>query len=162
MPPREAMRASREDIGVPPERIMPASTRPVQYSTAPTEEEMMGGRQPRRIPESASEITLEEIVEGIVAEHWSEFEDRLSNFEKRDIQLQSQIQDLKKAIGELEGKQTAREADMITRLEGMGESMTGIQGRIGSIEKVFRDFLPQMTENVRTMADVVEKLRAGK
>lgn len=161
MPPAQAVRA-RPELGVPPERIVPAATRPVEYATAPTEEEVIMGRLPKRIAEAPTEITLEEIVEGIVAEHWSEFEDRLANFEKRDIQLQAQIQDLKKAMDELEGRLKAKETDMVGRLEGMAESMTGIQGRIGGIEKVFKDFLPQMTENVRTMAEVVEKLRAGK
>jgi hypothetical protein len=157
MPPAEAMRP-RADVGVPPERLVRAETRPVQYPTAPSSEEMFG-RQPQRVPEAATEITVEEIVEGIVAEYWTEFEDRLDNFERRDIQLQAQIQDLKKGMGELESRLKTREADMVGKLENMNESMTGIQGRIGSIEKVFKDFLPQMGENVRTMTEAIEKLK---
>jgi hypothetical protein len=63
---------------------------------------------------------------------------------------------------EMENRLKSKEVDMVTRLEGMSESMTGIQGRIGSIEKIFRDFLPQMSENVRSMTDAVEKIRGGK
>ncbi|MBU5557852.1 MAG: hypothetical protein QW751_01560 [Candidatus Aenigmatarchaeota archaeon] len=157
LPPHEAVK-ERRDIGVPPERVIPAAMKPVEYATAPGIEEI---RPPRRVPEAPTEITVEEIVEGIVAERWIEFEERLNNFEKRDIQLQAQIQDLKKAMAELENRLKAKEADMIGKLDTMTESMAAIQGRIGSIEKVFKDFLPQMTENVRSIAEVVEKLKGS-
>lgn len=35
--------------------------------------------------------------------------------------------------------------------------MTVIEGRIGSMEKVFKEFLPELSKNIRTMADIVEK-----
>ena len=159
MPPQEAMTA-RRDIGIPPERMVSSDARTVRQ-TSPREQEMRA-RTPERTSELPSEITLEEIIEGVVADYWGEFEERLVNFDKRDVQLQSQIQDLKKAMGELEGKLKTREADMVGRLEGMGESMNNIQGRIGSMEKVFKEFVPQMSENIRTMADVVEKFKSTK
>lgn len=143
-------------LGIPPERVttpLPPQAQTVMTFERPAVE---------RLREAPAEITLEEVVEGIVADRWSEFEDRLSDFEKRDIQLQAQIQDLKKSINELESRLKAKESDMVTHLEGMTESMTGIEGRIGSIEKVFKDFIPQITESARTMADIVEKLKAKK
>ena len=58
-----------------------------------------------------SEISLEELVEAIVNERWVKFEEKLSIFDKRDLNLQQQIQDMKKQIDEL-GQQREKEEKM--------------------------------------------------
>lgn len=145
----------------PPERIVPPrETRPVMLQ-APPAEEFTFERGPEAYEEASDlgEITLEEIIEGTVAEKWIDFEDRLAGFEKRDLQLQGQIEDLRKKIVELEKREKEKEQTLLTRFDDFGESMSGIQGRIGSIEKVFRDFMPELTENIRTMSELVEKAK---
>lgn len=154
-PPAQAVR----EAGVPPERILPPEPRPLMLAEAPAE---FGGEELRPLQEGPAEITLEEVIEGVVAERWAEFEDRLTSFEKRDIQLQSQIEDMRKKISELEAAQKTREKDLIGRFEDFGESMTGIEGRIAGIEHVFKDFLPELTETTRAMAEIVEKAKKEK
>ena len=51
---------------------------------------------------------------------------------------------------------------MLSKMDEFGESMTGIEGRIGSIERVFKDFLPELTTNIRTMSDLVERMKKEK
>jgi len=51
---------------------------------------------------------------------------------------------------------------LISKLEEFGGSMENIEGRIGSIEKVFKDFLPDLTQNVKIMSELVEKMEKGK
>ena len=163
-PPQEAVSGpvamgERQPFGNPPERLVaPTEPAPVRYAEPP-QTRMTFERQepePYESPE-LGEITVEEIVEGIVAEKWEEFEDRLGNFEKKDIQIQGQMDDLRKKIDEVDKKIREREQTLLSKLGEFGESMDTIQGRIGSIEKVFKDFIPQLSDNIKAMSEIVEK-----
>jgi len=141
-------------IGYPPERVV--------QSQQDFSQQFQGRSQEKMETQPATEITVEEIIEAIVAERWKDFENRLESFEKRDLQLQNQIEELRKKIASFENVLQEKEKTMISKLDEFGESMTGIEGRIGSIERVFKDFLPELTTNIRTMSDLVERMKKEK
>lgn len=155
---------SRHPIGYPPERVVsrrePATSFP-EFGTAETRAPFTFEKR-EELPPPVEEVTIEEIIEGIVADRWRDFEEILIDFEKRDLQLQGQIDDLRKEMKEIEGLLTQREKSFLSKLEDFGGSMENIEGRIGSIEKVFKDFLPDLTQNVKIMSDLVEKMEKGK
>ncbi|MCD6477173.1 MAG: hypothetical protein J7K26_03385 [Candidatus Aenigmarchaeota archaeon] len=99
------------------------------------------------------EITLEEIIEGIIAEKWEAFEERLANFEQKDLQLQEQINDLRGKIEELKKELDKREANIINKVGDYGTSMENIEARIGSIEKIFKDFIPELSETLKKLSE---------
>jgi DNA-binding transcriptional MerR regulator len=134
-------------MGYPPERLVEQEQ---------PEEARRSESQP------ATEITVEEIIEAIVEERWKDFENRLEEFEKRDFQLQSQIDEIRKKIVVIEAIVNEKEKTVLNKLEEFGESVTGIEGRIGGIERVFKDFLPELTTNIKTMSDLVEKMKKEK
>ena len=138
-------------MGYPPERVMQASEPQEQ-----PDEFRRSESQP------ATEITVEEIIEAIVAERWKDFEERLEAFEKRDLQLQNQIEELRKKVTGFEAILNEKERTVLNKLEEFGESVTGIEGRIGGIERVFKDFLPELTTNIKTMSDLVGKMKKEK
>ncbi|MFQ6021044.1 MAG: hypothetical protein ACE5J4_03480 [Candidatus Aenigmatarchaeota archaeon] len=148
-------------MGYPPERVIPPGRpQPTRFAEAPETHLTFERRPPQVFEEPAmGEITVEEIVEGIVAEKWEEFEERLSNFEKRDLQLQGQIEDIRKKITEIEKKMKEKEQTLLSRFGEFGESMDSIEGRIGSIERIFKDFIPELTENIKIMSEIVEKTK---
>jgi len=148
-------------LGYPPERVI-SPREPKQVSIEGAEHYTFEP-QPVEIPDiPPEEITVEELIEGIVAERWKEFEERLSDFEKRDLQLQSEIDDMRKRVVELEKSLETREVGFTSKLEEFGGSVENIEGRIGSIEKVFKEFLPELTSNIKTMSDLVEKIEKEK
>ncbi len=154
----------RLPLGYPPERVVsPAAEAAPVYMEAPEASEAKFTFEERGQESYATaepgEITVEEIIEGIVAERWAELEDRLSVFEKKDLQLQSQIEDLRKRIDEVQSSIQESEKSLIGKFVEFGESMDGIQGRIGSIEKIFKDFLPELSENIRIMSRIIEKTK---
>ena len=146
----------------PPERVVGPGMAPRQFEEAPSRQQMFTFEQG---PETESfdigpeEITLEELVEGIVSDKWDEFEDRLGNFEKRDIQLQAQIEDMRKKMAEMEKMLKERESTYVGKLDDVNESMDVIEGRIGSIEKVFKDTLPELTQSIRTLSEHTVKIK---
>lgn len=169
--------------GAPPERIVPgpqvrSATEPLSFQQAPpfdfspqsqnmsneftfeeTPQEFVESPQIPQPPEGGPEITLEEVIEGIVADRWASFEERLNGFDQRDQQLEQKIEDLRKQADEVRGLVGKSEQTFVGKLEEFGGHIGGIESRIGSIEKAFRDFLPELTENVRTMADIVDRLK---
>lgn len=115
-------------------------------------------KQPEQMP-FTEEITLEEIIEGVVDEKWQDFEEKLNSFERKDIQLQQQIDDVRKRITELEKSIKERETQLLNNFSDVSETLDTIQGRIGSVEKVFKDFVPELSENVKTISDLVGKMK---
>jgi len=147
-------------LGRPPERVIsprgPRQLTPEEArETTFTFEEKPG----EVFTPPMEEITIEELIEGIVDERWKEFEERLIDFEKRDMQLQNQIEDIGKRIKEISEALELKEKGLASKLEEFGGSVENIEGRIGSIEKVFKDFLPELTQNIRSMSDLVDKIK---
>jgi SOS response regulatory protein OraA/RecX len=156
--PREISRHPAP-LGYPPERIvspdepkqLPAEEAAKPFTFEPTQ---------IKAPESPiGEITIEEIIEGVVDERWQDFEERLVDFEKRDMLLQAQIEDLRKRLKEIENKLLEKEKGLVVKLDEFGGSVENIEGRIGSIEKVFKDFLPELTQNIKNMSELVDKIK---
>lgn len=158
----------RPPLGFPPERIVPArEPRPVEvpYTYEPYEEPYEPAEGlPREIHEEypLEEVTVEEIVEGIVAERWRDFEEILIEFEKRDTQLQGELSDLRKRLKEVEDSVKEREKTLLAKFEEFGVSMDNITGKIGAIEKIFRDSLPELTINIKTLSEIAEKIKEEK
>lgn len=114
--PRQAMQGMRE--GYPPEMIRQPSREPMYVPSSPQEFAFEERPEQVEVP-NAGEITLEEVIEGIVTDKWVEFESRLSNFEKKDLQLENQIEDIRKKVDEEDKKLKERERDLIDRFEGL-------------------------------------------
>ena len=159
----EMSRRPPTPLGYPPERLIT----PEEESRPPSLEDVRSSlsyQQPRapqmREPETPmQEITIEELIEGIVNERWQEFEERLNDFEKRDLQLQAEIEDVRKKFKEIDAALAERDKGLTGKLDDFGGSMENIEGRIGSIEKVFKEVLPDLTENIKAMSNVVEKIK---
>lgn len=149
-------------LGYPPERLVsPDEPRRVDTQEAAKPFTF----EPTEVKQAESpmgEITVEEIIEGIVEEKWQEFEERLVDYERRDMMLQSQLDDLRKRIKEIEMSIREREKGLSSQLEEFGGSVEHIEGRIGSIEKVFKDFLPELSQNIKNMSDLVDKVKSEK
>lgn len=107
------------------------------------------------------EITLEEIVEGIVAEKWASFEEKIEALRKKDDELQSQIMNIMKEIDMLKESIRKSEESFLAKLEEQSGQVANIEAKIGSIEKIFKEFLPELTESMRLITQALEKSKKG-
>ncbi len=107
------------------------------------------------------DITLEEIIEGIVADKWTSFEDTIERLRRRDDELQKQIIDIRKEIDALKDAMRKSEESFMTKLEEHSNQVANIEAKIGSIEKVFKEFLPELTESMRLITEALEKKKGG-
>src|SRR3989344_110937 len=162
-PPQMGTQGRPQRIGQPPEHLaMPGQGPPMQVSNPSSPEFTFEPRPQQQFQTPEAEITLEEIIEGVVNEKWNDFEDRLGNFERRDIQLQSQIEDLRKRVIEMEKIMKEKEQTLGNKFDHFGDSLGEIEGRIGAIEKVFKEMLPALTDNMRSISDGIEKMKEEK
>ncbi len=169
--------------GAPPERIVAgphatASIQPVQFQEPPSFDLSTPQQMPQEFtfeenpqqfvenpetqaPQEAGEpeITLEEVIEGVIADRWASFEKRLSSFDQRDQQIEKRIDELRGQVEEVRALANKSEQTFIGKLDEFGGHIGGIESRIGSIEKVFKDFLPELTDNVRTISDIVDRMK---
>ncbi len=166
----------------PPERVVPgpqirAAIEPVAFPEAPSfdfspqnqnmpqeftfEENPQQFVEKPEVPQQVSgpEITLEEIIEGVIADRWMTFEKRMAGIDQKDQMLEQRIEDMRKQVDEVRALISKSEQTFIGKLDEYGGHIGGIESRIGSIEKAFRDFLPDLTENVRTISEIVDKLK---
>ena len=118
-----------------------------------------GVEKTENIPLQTSEITLEEIIEGIVADKWTSFEDTVERLRKRDDELQKQIIDIRKEIDSIKDAMRKSEESFLAKLEEHSEQVASIEAKIGSIEKVFKEFLPELTESMRLITEALEKTK---
>ncbi len=143
--------ARGSQMGIPPERI----SVPPEFKTIISGEPPVMGR-------TTSEISLEELVEAVVNERWIKFEEKLSIFESREVNLQQQIQELRKKLDEVREENKKQESTLVEKLDEFGGNLDKSQARIGSIESAFREFVPTLAENVKSLSDVVGRLKKEK
>lgn len=105
------------------------------------------------------EISLEEIVEEIISEKWREVEGRLEEFSTRIGETSARLEDLKERINRVEGKHEEEKVDLRNKLEETSTHIEGIESRMNSMERAFKEFLPTLTENVRSLSEIVKELK---
>lgn len=146
----------------PPEKIITQEQAYPLFTPQPEQPQFTFEEPQKEIVSKESlqpEITLEEVIEGIIADRWVQFDERLNAFEQRDLQLQQQLDAIRAEMENVRKLIKSSEGGYSSKLEDFGEHVTGIESRIGSIEKAFKDFLPELTDNIRIMAEVVEKVK---
>ncbi len=156
--PGPQVRTAIEPAPLPESPPFDFSPQPQEFTFEETPQEFV---EKPEVPQQVSgpEITLEEVIEGVIADRWEGFEKRLIGLDQRDQQLEQRIEDMRKQVDDLRILANKSEQTFVGKLEEYGGHIGGIESRIGSIEKAFRDFLHELTENVRTISDIVDKLK---
>jgi len=105
------------------------------------------------------EIGLEELVEEIVEEKWRESMTELKDVEKAVVQLQDQLQFINEKIKHIEKASDEKKEEIKDLIEESSTHIENIESRVGSVEKAFKEFLPSLTENVRSLSGIVDKMK---
>ncbi len=151
-------------------KVMGNSSPPVPSYDSPPYPEPQGNRFIAPPPEKPfeenviemteeEEIGLEELVEEIVEEKWKESMEELKDVEKAVVKLQEQVEFLNEKIKHLEEKEARKQDELKGLIEESNAHIESIESRIGSVEKAFKEFLPALTENVRALSAIVEKMK---
>ncbi len=102
---------------------------------------------------------IEEVAEAIIDEKWQDFVDTINkviewkeNMEKKIVQMESQIKDLKDQFSQLQ-------KGTLDKMAEYDEHVTDIGTEIKAMEAVFKKILPTLTENVTQLSNIVKELK---
>ncbi len=102
---------------------------------------------------------IEEVAEAIIDEKWQDFVDTINkviewkeNMEKKIVQMESQIKDLKDQFSQLQ-------KGTLDKMAEYDEHVTDIGTEIKAMEAVFKKILPTLTENVTQLSNIVKDLK---
>lgn len=160
-PLSEVSQASVTDFEIPSQS---AETYPVEM---PQEAETQESGWTPEVPETGimgiappSTGELEEIVESVVEEKWKDLQERLEDMHERIDAMESKITTLGVQYNTLKDAGASERGSIGSKIDEYKDSINGIEARIGSIEKAFKETLPSMIDSVKSITEVVEKLKA--
>jgi chaperonin cofactor prefoldin len=84
------------------------------------------------------EITVDEIVEQILAEYMKKLEARLANIDKRDNQLEAQLAEARKLLEEARSIDARMDHELAAHMDEFKEFLSTFETRISALEKAFR------------------------
>lgn len=105
------------------------------------------------------EIELEELIEEIIDEKWEDVRSKLKDFENKRDEFTEKIDAVQERIDSLEEKHEEEKEKLEGKVDKTYDHIENIETRIGSVEKAFKEFLPSLTENVRSLSGIVDQLR---
>lgn len=105
------------------------------------------------------EISLEELVEEIINEKWKDISEKMKSYDKNIGKIENQISNIEKRMDKLETKEDKERERLGKKIEESGTHIQNIEGRISGIEKAFKEFLPQLTDNVKDLSEIVNKMK---
>jgi hypothetical protein len=123
--------------------VAPVSARPAARPAAvqppaPRAQAPGATAAPYRPSGPGSEVTLDELVEQILAENMKKLEVRLNNVDKRDTQIESQLAEARKLLEEARGMDSRLDRTMAAHVDEFKDFMSTFEARISALEKAFK------------------------
>lgn len=119
-----------------------------------------------QVPESSlpegyyqPQVPTEEYIDSLIQARLSEVGYRLDDFSVRYQELQKRFEAVQLQLNELTRVSNLIQQQIISKIDGFGESVEGTNSRIGSLEKAFKETLPSLIEAVRDLSDLVQRFK---
>lgn len=148
------------------------SKEPEHASGLPTLESI--GAQPTQesmpqIPETSlpegyysQQYSNEDYVDYIVQQRMAEVTEKVREFESQYQALQKKIQDLSEQLKSALTKSSPVQSQISSKMDSFAETVTDMDNRLSGLEKAFKETLPELIDSVRTLSDLVQKVRKEK
>jgi len=118
-----------------------------------------------QIPETSlpeeyyGDYSNEEYIDFAVQTKMQEINDKLNDFKSMNQVLQKKIDGLKDELNKIIQLRSGTSKEVTATLNETNEIISNLEGRIGSLEKAFKDTLPALIESVRGVTDLVQKMK---
>jgi len=101
----------------------------------------------------------EELVESIVHEKMTGIDQKLNEFREKYAILERNISDLHHQLSILAKGRSETEQKILDKIESFKESLNDMNITISSLDKAFKDALPALIESVRSLSDLVHRIK---
>lgn len=153
-PPRRE--SAREERG---EERMPGLKLPTIEELQPARSEVPTMPETSLPEEYYQGYPTEEYIDYVIQERTQDMVERLNEFTIRNKELESRIMEMNERIRELGKIRSSEDQQVVSKIEGLSESMTDIDTRMANLEKAFKETLPALIESVRALSDLVQRLK---
>lgn len=166
----QSFRQQKSTPTFPPRKETPKEEKPERREEPelklPTIEEL----QPARggvpaMPETAlpeeyyQGYPTEEYIDYVVQERTQDVIERLNEFSYRNKELENKLKEMNERVRELSKIRINEQQQVLSNIDGLGESINDVNIRMASLEKAFKETLPALIESVRGLTDLVHRLK---
>lgn len=102
---------------------------------------------------------VEEMIEIIVKEHFTEVEDEFANVYAEIDELAARIDALRDEVKELTVREDEDEKEFIQKVDEIEEYIQQEQSQLGGMERAFEQVLPSLVQNVRELSELVKDMK---
>lgn len=106
-----------------------------------------------------SSADVEELAEKIIEEKWETVKKELDELKKWKEESATAMEDLGKTFDELGSSIEIFKKQLVERLTGYSEGITDLGTDIKAMDMVFKQILPQLTSDVKTLSGIVGKVK---
>ena len=149
------------------EQPQPAPQPQHKAEQLPTLEELVPQRQDMpQMPEQSlnqeyytQQYPAEDYIDYVVQARVSEVNERLNEFSIRHQEMEKRIGVISDQLTQMMNTRSSEQQQILTRIDGLGETANDVDIKVGSLEKIFRETLPALIESVRALSDLVQRLK---
>lgn len=106
------------------------------------------------------EVTIEEIVEGVISEKWAPIEKEIESLKSEQEKIRKEISEVKIISAKIPTEES--KGSMTSKIQEIEERLNNLEPKVSGLEKAFKQFLPTLTDNIRVLSQIVEKMKEKK
>ncbi|MBT5274653.1 hypothetical protein HOH11_00415 [Candidatus Woesearchaeota archaeon] len=100
---------------------------------------------------------IEKIAESIIDEKWEKVKGELDDLKTWKVDLDTQVKGFKSQLDTLGKRVDDAQNAMLGKVEEYNKSLGGVNVEIQAMGKVFEKIIPQFTENVNKLSELVDR-----
>ena len=105
---------------------------------------------------------IEKIAESIIGEKWNKVKEELDSLTSWKTEIGTQVTSFKSQLEALDKKVADAQNAMIGKVDEYNKSLQGVNVEIQAMGKVFEKVIPQFTDNVNRLSEMVDKKSVSK
>ncbi len=115
------------------------------------------------LPSSYSQesYSLEDYIDYIIEFRIDEVNEKINEINSNFLKLSDKLEKISKKVDELSqsGLAMIKQKDIASKLEEVTQSFNDISSRVSGLEKAFKETLPALIESVRSLSDIIQRIK---
>ena len=151
-----------EELAPPPGFSSPESYGQIPATALPREMPMMETSTVGAPNEEAIYEKMEEIVEGLIDEKWTELLLEVKKIVAWKEKTEAAINEMREEVSRVQEDFKALHQGVLGKVEEYDATMRDVGTELRAVGQVFKDVIPEFTENVKELSETTKKLKQKK
>jgi len=140
---------------------MPETSLPQDYFQQQPQQQLtqQQWQQPQQQQQQQQSYGNEEYIEYLVKARMGDIDDKVQEFTIRYQELEKRMQAAYDQLTALTQTRTSEQQQILNKMDAWKDVLQDMDNRMAGLEHAFKDTLPPMIESVRSLSDLVERLK---